>query len=745
MSLRHVLLGKNKTGISESKRTLLIPSRLSLSSQQNLGQASSPVSESPVTPLSYSPIEQLHLSNDTFEVYYERPELEENVALSASSLAPIPAGMRDRHASIGGSDSHLSSSESSQSFVPRPESPDHISLDDTLNHEDETVPPYESVQEMFEESVQKNGKLLSKSTNWLSKKFKSGDILKKSELSLSKKSENTLPKKSDISLGDIQSSEEALDPLREQKDSRRNPRKSDTRLFITDDDLPNEAQRAKRWQLGFIFRIDWNYILTILNPVPFFYPLTIRMLIFYALYIALAFIFSGLLDTFPDVWKMASILWSYNIPAILIFFLAIDPCVILLVTIFASYPAQSKPPNSFTESGRRLDKTFQNRATALVITCHHSELSILERTIRSALFHFKPENIHIAHNSNETEAAPDLRDLVASLDKRIHYQYSCIGNKTLSQYFACRFIHEGNIKKARIKYVLLLDDDVVLPASLDLPHEQIDDLTRAVAIGIRGVDSFGGRDLIFTQWQDLEYKLGDSTRLFQNRYGSVLFPHGKCFDDACKINIAGAISLWELGTLFSALTEHDAIFYADDVKMGIWLLKNGYRLGFHAETLVSTETPETILGPRPNYYNQRVRSWDFAGHVKDRPGATITVKVFQMYALYTSITDWLRVPILAYSVMASPETFNTTFWIMIGLNIGAILVWNYMGARKRPDVRVSFLAIMTFPFYKAFSSLLRIVSMVRCYLVYWPRFEENLARAGALTEQDVADIVVEKR
>jgi cellulose synthase/poly-beta-1,6-N-acetylglucosamine synthase-like glycosyltransferase len=379
-----------------------------------------------------------------------------------------------------------------------------------------------------------------------------------------------------------------------------------------------------------------------------------------------------------------------------------------------------------------------NRTTALIITCHKSNLRVLERTIKSALIHFPPENIHIADNGNEDRPTLALCRMVNSLDKRINYRYSKIGNKTLAQYLSCRFII-SKVKKTRVRHVLMLDDDVVLPASLDLPTGLLGEVTKAVAIGIRGVDTIGTQDMIFTKWQDLEYKLSDASRLFQHQYASALFPHG-------------AISLWDLSVLFRALTEHDAIFFADDVKLGIWLLKHGYRLGLHAETLVSTETPETLLGRGPNFYKQRVRSWDFAehmltlpmllslmqGYIKGRPRATLIVKFFQVYSIYTNLTDWLRVPVLTYSLITSPASFNTTFWIMIALNLFVILFWNYIGARNRPDIQVSLIAILSFPAYKSICSVIRIMSLLRCYLVYWPRFEQNLIRPGLMTEADVA-------
>lgn len=98
----------------------------------------------------------------------------------------------------------------------------------------------------------------------------------------------------------------------------------------------------------------------------------------------------------------------------------------------------------------------------------------------------------------------------------------------MAQYLASRQIV---LKRSDIKHILIIDDDVTLPENIRFPTERIDDLTRGIAIGIRGVDSHQGQKMLFTQWQDLEYKLSDYIRVWQDKYASVLFPHG-------------AISLW---------------------------------------------------------------------------------------------------------------------------------------------------------------------------------------------------------
>ena len=67
------------------------------------------------------------------------------------------------------------------------------------------------------------------------------------------------------------------------------------------------------------------------------------------------------------------------------------------------------------------------------------------------------------------------------------------------------------------------------------------------------------------------------------------------------------------------------------------------------DALVATEVPTSYCGAMPNYYNQRVRSWDFAEHmltfkfvrlflksyIRGSPLRTLVMKAFQTYVLYS--------------------------------------------------------------------------------------------------------------
>ena len=107
----------------------------------------------------------------------------------------------------------------------------------------------------------------------------------------------------------------------------------------------------------------------------------------------------------------------------------------------------------------------------------------------------------------------------------------------------------------------------------------------------------GTQDCLWTRWQDMEFKMTDFMKVLQSEYSTVLWPHG-------------AASLWDKTTLNDILHQHDTIFHGEDTKMGIYLMLNGYRMIHQSDQLFDTETPNSVIGEMPNYYHQRVRSWD---------------------------------------------------------------------------------------------------------------------------------------
>ena len=113
---------------------------------------------------------------------------------------------------------------------------------------------------------------------------------------------------------------------------------------------------------------------------------------------------------------------------------------------------------------------------------------------------------------------------------------------------------------------------------------------------------------------------------------------------------------------------------------------------------------------------------------------TLILKFFHLYSLYTIVTDWIKVPGTIYVILANPDFLGIALSGAIGLNAVCILMWNYISCRNRPDVQVTFMTIITFPIYKVLSSCVRIIAMLRCALVYWPRYSEKEFRPKLLTE-----------
>ena len=283
----------------------------------------------------------------------------------------------------------------------------------------------------------------------------------------------------------------------------------------------------------------------------------------------------------------------------------------------------------------------------------------------------------------------------------VTYVWNPYPNKTLAQYAGC-------ILAEKYDHVVIMDDDVTLPPKLNFCTHLISGKVRAVCYPIRAVHP-GDIDTTFVRCQAIEYKMADYMKAVQSRHSTVLYPHG-------------AISLWDRATLMEVLRWHDTVFYgkknhrmctiqyitnehirmtfslsnsADDVKMGMWLQQQGYHMKLAHSVLgtmyrfdvmfassvsvlsnfsyltssyipVDTEAPTSAFGKMPNYYSQRVKSWDMAEHTHVGPAiklflttkyptffGTLLMKAFQVWHIYTIFADWLRVWYIVFVCIAN--------------------------------------------------------------------------------------------
>ena len=496
--------------------------------------------------------------------------------------------------------------------------------------------------------------------------------------------------------------------------------------------------------LEFIRDINADYVKTLFSLKKVLSPLTPRKVCLWLVYLSFFMISSNFfkLGQFSGLYYYAEKVWLADIDIlIMIMFLAIDPFFLIVSIIFGKRSELIKKAAKIHPSDNENDtppisesdhNEFDN--IGLIIACHKSKDAI-ERTLRSALKHFPAQNIYVADNGNNDFPLDDTEQVVMDVDFMINYRWSNRGNKTLAQFLSVKAMMDRD----DIKYVMIIDDDTKIPDLLTTSIEQIDDTTKGVMFGIKGVDEDGNQDCIWTKWQDLEYKLGDLVKEIQCKYATVLFPHG-------------AVSLWEKETFFDILGKHDAIFFADDVKMGIFLMMNGYRLYYNPNVMFETEVPSSLIGKSPNFYNQRVRSWDFSehmctfqhlkhllfGYIRNSWTRTVGMRVFQLYVLISIFNDWVKIPICILYFRRVPILFLMVLFGNMSMVLICTLVWNYWSCRKHPDVQVDLIVILTSPIYRLISSIIRVLSVFHCVFVYWPNYSPSaLSEPGKICNEQL--------
>jgi len=184
----------------------------------------------------------------------------------------------------------------------------------------------------------------------------------------------------------------------------------------------------------------------------------------------------------------------------------------------------------------------------VVISCHKSA-DVIVRTCLACMKHVQAKQIFVMDNANFVEPPDDTREVLieAGLGE-VNYIFNPFGNKTLAMF-------SGSVAAKDYKYLLLLDDDVTVPPNMDFGIELFSDTVKAVCYPIRAVHPEDPEERnFFIEWQGLEYKMADYSKMIQTRWSTVLYPHG-------------AVCLWERETLIKCFREHDTVFYADDVKV----------------------------------------------------------------------------------------------------------------------------------------------------------------------------------
>ena len=139
---------------------------------------------------------------------------------------------------------------------------------------------------------------------------------------------------------------------------------------------------------------------------------------------------------------------------------------------------------------------------------------------------------------------------------------------------------------SQFKYILRIDDDVIIPPNLPLATHLISPKVGSVSYCIRSVGENSTPGTVVQQWQDIEYKLAGLVKQFCSRYGgSATFAHG-------------AIVLWDREVCVKTYDHHPGYKISEDWFFGHVCRRMGKAIKACSVVFVETETPSRFMIPQ---------------------------------------------------------------------------------------------------------------------------------------------------
>ncbi|KAB5511531.1 nucleotide-diphospho-sugar transferase [Coniochaeta sp. 2T2.1] len=355
--------------------------------------------------------------------------------------------------------------------------------------------------------------------------------------------------------------------------------------------------------------------------------------------------------------------------------------------VFMSWAAfQAYAPMLGTRFEQEVDDPEKRDASevALVIPAYKAA-NILPETIMHALKIFKPEQIFIMANGNSETPMDNTAEVCEEFG--VNVAWVPIGSKITAEFV-------GVALTSKYKYILLIDDDVHLPANLPIVTDRIQGNTTCIGYTIKSTGANGSKGTLIQQCQDMEYKLSGLTRTFCGKYGSATFPHG-------------AIILWDRAALQALFNVHPGYAISEDWFFGYAARASGHRISFCSQVFVETETPPSLFftsGParggfgEMTVFKQRFYRWNFFwGHRVYQNGVymlfswrlgwrEIVTKLWVMVELYDSAMAFLRPFVIVLALMANYQLLLTFIAVLTAMYIGAFVLFNSWHLRKKNEM-----------------------------------------------------------
>ncbi|AHE65872.1 glycosyltransferase family 2 protein [Legionella oakridgensis] len=478
-----------------------------------------------------------------------------------------------------------------------------------------------------------------------------------------------------------------------------------------------------------------EFLLSLIDPRPLCIPFNRKRVIWWLALTGLIASYA-VLEWQTGITSSIHHALSYSSLPLMLLLLLYEPLMLAFALALVKYPEPEpdRDPLERAEEGHSKQDSAEltqelvlqreayerNQALVVLIPCHKS-IEVIRETVLSCLPHVPPKRIYVVDNGLE-EIAPDgTHELIRTINSEVRYvYYGNTGNKTIALLTAIQYIHHHH--PDNIQYALLIDDDVRIPRQYKVRYDFFsDEAVQGIVYPLRAISDFKPHSLL-TRLQDLEYQLSDLDMAFLDRTHSVIRPHG-------------AASLWRIKTLIEVLLHHNAVFKGDDVMMGLILQRmrtaqGPAKLRLDLNCCFETQAPHTILGPSPNLYEQRVRSWNEAQFlyfwnlslkplltVWQRPCLSLlAIKNHQLYNVHAQFMHVLRLPLLiAFST-------SPVYW---GMQVGSSLLqgllvagFNYLKLPK--ERRNDWITVGSYPAYSWLNASFGTLSFLRVLFVSGP-------------------------
>lgn len=387
------------------------------------------------------------------------------------------------------------------------------------------------------------------------------------------------------------------------------------------------------------------------------------------------------------------------------------------------------------------DEKFRPKTsdTALLIPCYKSQ-HLLPATLEAALKIFPATSIFILANGNSTTPLDDTESVC--LKYNVNHVWIPVGSKIVAQYVGCYVARS-------FRYVLLIDDDCLLPPEFPIVTERLKGRIRCLGYTIKSIGANGSKGTFCQQAQDLEYKLSGLQRQFAGMIGSATFPHG-------------AIVLWDRSFLVETFKEHPGFSVSEDWFFGHVARVLGSRITMCSSVFVETETPSSVFfssgGARGGFgemtvFKQRFKRWNFFFvngmwfNLKYilfswRLGFwEIGAKLFVFQEVYETFLYLITPIVLPISFIVRPTYTAYLFAATFGLYLLNAVIFNELHLRLSNQMVNRWVLLF---YYMPFKAALTIVNVASCWWSLWQYAKYFSKRHPRIIEDEKAVGIVLK-